>query len=405
MNILYLAHRLPYPPNKGDKIRSFNTIKHLSRRHDVWCACFVDDPDDSRHVAGLRQYCQEVIALPLHRRRAALRAVLDLAGNGSATEAFYRDHSMARAVHTLSHRVRFDAVLVFSSSMGQYADCVSAPRKVIDLCDLDSRKWADCARRCAPPRSWLYAAEARRLGTLERRLHQRFDATVLVGEHEAHGWDIPDRDRLCFVGNGVELPSLPARGGYDGGVVGFVGDMSYFPNEDAVRWFAGKVWPEVRRGVASARFDIVGRRPSRAVRRLERIDGVRVVGQVQDVVEHLTRFQLVVAPLRIARGIQNKVLEAMAAARAVVTSTPAACGIDADDGRHFVIADESNVLALRIIRLLRDPLACRAMGQRAREFVATHHDWQQQLASLEEALSGARESVPVVDAPPIAATT
>jgi len=403
MKILYIAHRIPYPPNKGDKIRSCNTIKHLARRHRVWCACFVDNEDDFRHVECLRRYCQEVVALPLKGGAARLRALFELGAGGSGSEGFYRQRGMAEALVRLSARVRFDAALVFSSGMGQYADCVAAPRKVLDMCDLDSRKWAECASRAIAPMSWLYAAEARRLGELEKKLCRRFEATVLIGAHEAHGWRGADEGELHFVGNGVELPSLGAAS-HDSGVVGFVGDMSYYPNEDAMCWFARRVWPQVRGAVPAARLEIVGRRPSRALRRLERLEGVRVVGQVEDVVEHLLRFQVVIAPLRIARGLQNKVLEAMAAGRAVVASSAAACGIDAIDGRHLVVADEAQDFAQHVRHLLDNPDVCRDLGESARRQMAIRYDWSEQLSPLEDLLQGVQHTAFVSTAQPIPAT-
>ena len=221
---------------------------------------------------------------------------------------------------------------------------------------------------------------------LEKRLHEQFDATVLIGGHEARGWDIPNRDKLHFVGNGVDLPAIPVDTGYTSRAVGFVGDLRYHPNEDAVCWFCQAVWPSILRAVPDARFYVIGRSPSRAVRRLGRLRGVHVTGEVADVAEHLLRLQVVVVPLRIARGIQNKVLEAMAAARPVVATARAVDGIHAVDGTHVVVADEANTFADRTIRLLDEPATCRSIGQAARDFVARDYDWCHQMAAIERIL-------------------
>ena len=385
MNLLYLAHRIPYPPDKGDKIRSFNTVKYLAARHRVWCACFVDEPADFEHVTALRKYCSEVVALPLNRARATARGLVGLAAGRTMTETFYRDGDMTRAIRGLCDSVRFDAVLVFSSSMGPYAAAIDVPRKVIDFCDLDSRKWADCARRHPPPRSWLLHLEARRLAALERELVERFDATILIGEHEitdAEGWAPAADGKLHFVSNGADVPSFDTPPRYARGVVGFVGDMRYHPNEDAVCWFVKNVWPQVAAARREAVLEIVGRGPSRRVRRLAGVRRVRVVGPVDRVTDYLRRFQVSIAPLRIARGIQNKVLEAMAAARPVVTTTAAAAGIYGIDGQDFLISDDARGFADHVIQLLRDPEECRALGESGRRYVIRNHNWETQVARL-----------------------
>ena len=393
MRILYIAHRIPYPPNKGDKIRSFNMVKHLSARHDVHCACFVDEPSDMQYVTNLQEYCVEVVALPLNRKRASIRAMMDLAVDETGTEGFYRDRRMAKAIESMSARVgSFDAVLVYSSSMGQYAKYARAPRKILDFCDLDSRKWAASLRMHWPPKSWLMAAEVHRLAELEKKLYRRFDGSILIGEHEADDWDIVDRDRLFFVGNGVTLPAPIDDYGYDSNTVGFVGDLGYHPNQDAVRWFVRHVWQDVRARSPQATFCIAGRCPPRSVRRLAAVPGVRVVGAVPDAVKQILKWQVVVAPLRVARGIQNKVLEAMAAGRPVVATVPAVSGIGVTEGKHLLIGGSAQAFARQVAMLLADPQRCRVMGACARAYVAKNHDWNAILAPLERILGSAGDA-------------
>lgn len=403
MKILYLAHRIPYPPNKGDKIRSYHTIAHLAKRHDVWCACFVDDPRDFAHVEALSETCREVIALPLRRWRARAYAALNLAIDESASQGYFRDPAMIRAVEALSGSVGFDAVLVYSSSMAPYADHVVAKRKVIDLCDLDSRKWAELSRVCPPPKRWILQAEALRLAVAERDANRRFDATVLAGRHEADGWQPPRPDRVHYICNGVNAPPDSALGRCDSLDVGFVGDMSYLPNEQAVLWFVRDVWPVVRRAVADARFIVVGRSPSRRVRSLSGRNGVEVVGEVADVGPYLAKCRCAIAPLLVARGIQNKVLEAMAGARPVVATTCAAAGIDCPTGSHLLVADEAGEFASAVTALLTDADGAREIGIRARRYVQQRHDWSAQMSRMEALLtSEAGPKIPLPVEPTIA---
>ncbi len=398
MKILYIAHRIPYPPDKGDKIRSFNTIKYLSAAHDVHCACFVDDPADMKYAADLRKYCREVIAIPLNRKWGVFRGLLDLAIDETITEGFYRSERMKKAIESASDRVGFDAVLVFSSSMGQYADYVRAPLKILDFCDLDSVKWQESARRQIPPKSWILAREAKQLAGVEKKLYQRFHHSVFISDHEVDAWEVPDRGQIRVIGNGVELPDIHGNGDYDSRIVGFVGDLAYYPNQDAVCWFAREIWPHVINEIPNASFRIVGRYPPRAIRKLAKLPGVNVIGAVREIFKEMDKWQVAVTPLRVARGIQNKVLEAMAAARPVVTTTAAATGINAVNGKHFILADQAGEFAKRVEQLLNNPLTCRNLGNRARAFVAENYDWKKQLKSLDTLLGDEPKSeIPKVE--------
>ncbi|UCG16785.1 MAG: hypothetical protein JSV19_01870, partial [Phycisphaerales bacterium] len=281
MNILHLAHRLPYPPNKGDKVRSYHQIAHLARNHAVWCACFVDDPADLVHVDRLRSLCREVAAIRLFKPVAALGGLWNLTTGGTFTEGFYQHLHMLRTLQRWNRTVDFDAVLVFSSGMAPYARYVDAPRKIVDFCDLDSQKWSAYARRGAGPRAPLFRLEARRLARHELEWLDAFDAAVVITDAEAADLiHSPLRHKVHTVSNGVDPPAGCDRiAPPDQPVVGFVGAMDYPPNVDAVRWFAETTWPLIIRRVPGARFEIVGRYPTRPVRELSRIEGVEVIGE------------------------------------------------------------------------------------------------------------------------------
>ncbi len=408
MNILYLAHRIPYPPNKGDKLRAWRQLQRLAQHHRVWCGCFVDYADDLRHVEVVRRICVEVAAVRLRRAPALARGLLGLLGGGTVTESYFRHRAMKMALSRWTQRVRFDAVVAFSSSMAPYALAVPTGRRVLDLCDVDSEKWLAYAERARLPMRNFYRAEGRRLAARERQWLAAFDAVTVVTEAEAaHLLGHAEPDRLFVVGNGVEVPS-PARApaadapvpppqivkppptrANSAPVIGFVGVMDYHPNVDAVRWFVRACWPAIRAALPGATFRIVGRNPTRAVRRLARAPGVIVVGEVIDVSRELSCFDISVAPLRIARGIQNKVLEAMAAGMPVVASSPAATGLAVVDRRHLVIADGATATADAVIRLSGDPAVRRDLGNAAREFVRQQHRWDRALDWFELIVLGA----------------
>jgi len=389
MNILYIAHRIPYPPDKGDKLRAFRHIERLARRHAVWCACFVDTPSDFRHLPALRHICREVEAIGLHAAAAKLRGLWNLARGGTVTEGFYQYGEMVRNLEQWAKAVDFDAVIAFSSSMAPYARNVPARRRILDLCDCDSGKWSEYADRARWPMRSLYRAEGARLARREWEWIDAFDEVTVITEAERKSLtpDAPTRN-IHVVGNGVMLPAEPPYHRPDSPAVGFVGVMDYPPNVDAVIWFVRKCWPLIRSAVPGAVFRVIGRSPTRSVRRLTRIPGVQVLGAVENAAAEVARLEVSVAPLRIARGLQNKVLEAMAAAKPVVLTTQAAAGIGAVEGRDYTIADAPKSFAQAVVRLLNSQTDRDQLGRSARKFVAEHHRWEDVLDHFEEIVMG-----------------
>jgi len=391
MKILYLAHRMPFPPNKGDKMRACRELTYLARRHDIWCACFADAEGDLKHADTLRRLVRGLAVVPLDRRFATVRGLCGWLGGSTVTEWFYRSAEMMRTVRAMSRVVGFDAVAAFSSAMAPYALAVPAGRRVLDLCDLDSAKWREYARCTPRPQRWLYTTEGRRLAKREHRWIDAFDASILISRAERDALDGGvDAGKVHVVTNGVGLTSFartpqgpsgaraPARP-----VVGFIGVMDYLPNVDAVCWFVRACWPAVRRAVPGATFRIVGRSPVARVRRLAAVPGVVVTGEVGDVRPELERFDLSVAPLRIARGLQNKVLEAMAAGVPVVATSKAAEGLTAMPGRDIVVADDPASMARAVIALSCDNDRHACLAEAGCRYVSTCHRWAPALEAYE----------------------
>ncbi len=391
MDILYLAHRIPYPPTKGEKLRAFHAIRHLSARHRVWCACFVDRRADLHHVPALAAHCHRLEAIPRNRLAALFRGAAGLMRGMTVTESYFSHARMEETVKRWARETDFDAVIAFSSSMGQYIPMARAKRRIVDFCDLDSRKWMDYAANARGLPRVLYQAEGRRLERVERHWIEHADASVFITAAEAGPWlKSLWRDKLHVVGNGVEQAQSPGRdgvppagGGSGAPRVGFSGEMSYWPNVDAVCWFVRDCWPAIRAAHPDAVFEIVGRNPAAAVLQLARQPGVVVTGEVRDVGEYVRRWTIAVAPLRIARGLQNKVLEAMAHARPVVLTTAAATGINAVDGRDWLIADEPEHFIRGVGELIADPDRAARLGAAARAHVIEHHQWPVEMAKLE----------------------
>ncbi len=402
MNILYLAHRMPYPPNKGDKLRAFRQIKKLSQHHDIWCACFVDYVGDRKYVNDLAKYCHRVEAVNLHKPLALLRGAAGWCTGSTITESFYHSSAMTRLIKRWCSETKFDAVVAFSSSMARYALSVATDRRVVDLCDLDSAKWTGYARESYFPLKQIYQTEGRRLARREADFIRRFDSAILITHAEAvQLHDIELQRRVRIVGNGVDAPHQPTQKPNERNkstnhgsaalpppIVGFIGTMDYRPNVEAVVWFVKHCWPSIRRAVPRVTFRIIGRNPSRRVCKLAHVPGVVVVGEVEKVDDELSAMTVSVAPLRLARGLQNKVLEAMAASKAIVLTEAAAEGIDAQSGEHFIVEDTPDLIAQHIIALIRDEQRRCELGIAARRFVLSHHNWATELEKFELLVTG-----------------
>jgi len=406
MRLLFLIHRLPCPPDRGSKVRAAVELQHLARRHEVWCAGFLDSPGLTavrESLEQVRALCREVWAVPLRRSIAAARAMGRLVAGGTCTEGYFASRRLRRQVLRWSRQVRFDAVLAFSSSMAPLALQVAADRRVLDLDDLDSRKWAECAQRAGWPMSWVYRTEARRLGGREREWIAAFDASVLVNKREADLLaDEAMRRRVHVIEAGVPLANGAGLCGPAGEnesgrriapaplpeepMVGFIGAMDYPPNVDAVCWFAEAIWPRVQQRRPDAKWLVVGRSPTRAVRKLDGVRGIRVTGTVPAVEPYLDRIRVSVAPLRLSRGVQIKVLVAMAAGRPCVVTPSVAEGLGARSGHELVTANSAACFAEAVVSLLDDRVRAEAIGRAGRRFVVHRVQSGRGLARLEELL-------------------
>lgn len=395
LKVLYLTNRVPYPPDKGDRIRTFHQIDRLALRHDVYCATFIESATDVARVSKLRRWCRDVLAIPWQKRSAMVRAARSWLGGGTLTHGAYWSPVMARQIARWAERQSFDVVVCFSSIMAPYADLVPAKRKILDLCDVDSEKWNDYARSARLPLSRVYATEGRRLATYENEIVNVFDETIVITQRERRLLDAFEQNpNLHVVTNGVRSIDPLTDAASCGPVVGFVGTMDYRPNVDAVRWFADNVWPLVRARDNDGQFVIIGRSPTRSVRRLGRRKGIIVTGGVRDTRTHLDRCRLIVAPLRVARGLPNKILEAMAAGRPVVTTSPAADCLAVHSEQELIVGDSAEAFAMGVNRLLQSDTLCRRIAAAAYEWVVANHDWEASLDAFEKLVHGTPNAAP-----------
>jgi sugar transferase (PEP-CTERM/EpsH1 system associated) len=406
-NLLLLIHRMPYPPNKGDKIRSYHLLRHLAQHYRVFLGTFVDDADDWRHVPRLEALCAGSHFARLNPLTARMRSLGALLANRSLSLDYYADRGMAAWVDGVMAAQKIDRILVFSSPMAQYAEAYPQARRVVDFCDVDSDKWRQYADKKPWPMSWLYRYEARQLLRYERKVARDCDASLFVSKPEADLFRrlAPESDaKIGFFNNGVDTEYFSPERAYDNPystatrALVFTGAMDYWPNVDAVQWFAAEVFPRLLAAFPDARFYIVGARPTPAVQALAQLAGVVVTGTVPDVRPFIFHAALAVAPLRVARGIQNKVLEAMAMAKLVVLSPQALEGIEATPGTDLLLAADAGQFVATISACLADPDG--TLGAAARENVERQYSWPSKLARIEARLEALPDPVP--QSPPAA---
>jgi sugar transferase (PEP-CTERM/EpsH1 system associated) len=314
-----------------------------------------------------------------------------MAGSRPLTVAYFDEPELHHRVRARMTSERFDLALVCSSGMAQYVAPFCNLPKVIQFTDLDSQKWHLYANDSRFPKSLVYRTEADRLLRYERQIARTFDYSMFCSDRELQDFRrlSPETPAGC-VRNGVDTHYFrPTAEPKDPAGLVFTGVMNYRPNVDGVVWFCSEVFPRIRERVPEATFTICGAHPSRSVRALARSPGVRVTGPVADVRPYLARATVAVVPVRIARGLQNKLLEAMAMGLPAVTTTAAHGGLDAAAGRELFVADAATDFASTVVRLLRDSRLRDATGHAARRATETRYGWDKSLARLDEIIAAA----------------
>jgi polysaccharide biosynthesis protein PslH len=393
MRILFLAHRIPYPPDKGEKIRAFHELKFLGARHWVDLFCFADSEAEAAQRSTLQSYCARVYVEVRSRMTTLAGAARSFVRGEPLSCGFFYSSTFAAEVERALATETYDVIFVYCSSMAQYVSSSCSVPAVMDFVDIDSAKWSQYAKRSWPPLSWVYGREARTLAESERKWAVKSHATVVSTQQEAALLCGPGVAAAEVVSNGVEIPTpreeqLPEEIRRLQPFALFVGTMDYRPNVDAVEYFVEAMLPEIHKLHPELKFAIVGRNPSPRVRRLASRPGVVVTGTVPDVGAYLAGCALVVAPFRIAQGIQNKVLEALAVGKPIVSTPGPAAAIGAKHGEILLIADTPEDFAKAVIALLDDPSLHRRF-ERGVEFVRGNFSWHQNLSRLEQLLGQA----------------
>lgn len=387
--VLYITHRVPWPPDRGDRIRTWNILRYLAARAEVDLICLADEPVSHATRTALESVTTRLAIVPHSGKRRYIRGAISMLRGRTVTEGLFESRVLASVIRQWAMRTKYTATLSSSSGIAEYLrtpELGHIQHAWVDLIDVDSQKWLDYASAARFPMGWVYRTEGERLRELEIRLAQSSERMLVVS----------DAERSLFTGFCPEAPIQAIGNGVDTEYFApmhveprehscvFVGVLNYLPNSDAVTWFSRDVWPKVRQRYPNAEFRIVGKSPTREVLTLNDLPGVEVVGPVPDVRPYLHEAGCVVVPLRIARGVQNKVLEAMACGRPIVCSTEPLKGLAIEPGLQLLNADTTEEWVDQISKVFDDRCRADELGLAASAWVQLNHRWEACLEPLNE---------------------
>lgn len=386
LNILYICHRFPFPPKRGGKIRPFNMISHLSKQHQITVASLVRSGEEAREGEGLRDHCRKFMAQHITAPAAVTRMLLRLPTPVPSSMGYFYSPRLMKQVRDELRQQQFDLIFVHCSSVAQYVEDVKDIPKILDFGDMDSQKWLDYSKIRPFPLSLGYWLEGTKMQRAEKQLARKFDCCTCTTKLEKETLDSyncnPD---TAWFPNGVDYEYFQPTGDpYEPDTICFIGRMDYFPNQECMFDFCKNTLPLIRARRPAAKLTIIGANPPPSVKKLEEIQGVVVTGSVPDVRPYVLKSAINVAPLNIARGTQNKILESLALGVPVVSSIRAAGGIDAVPGEHFLTASTPREYADAIVRLLEDPQERDRLSVAGRNRMLSNHDWEKSMRRLDD---------------------
>lgn len=388
MKILFVCHRFPYPPNRGGRIRPFYMIRHLSGAHEVTVAAPVRSQREAAATADLQSHCAKVLTARIGPLASGARMLARLPTTTPSAFGHFHSPQLRKLIRLELEISRYDLAFGHCSSIAPYIAATPLP-KILDFGDMDSQKWLAYAGSKSFPLSLGYLLEGHKLERVEKQLAGRFDLCLCTTAAELDTLRrLGTARRADWVANGVDSDYFaPATQPYDGDLICFLGRMDYYPNQKCMLWFCEQVFPRLRARRPAVRLVIVGARPSRSVRALGDLPGVTVTGSVADVRPFAHRAALSVAPLDIARGTQNKILESLAMGIPVVCSTRAAKGVDAIPGEHLLTANSPEEYVDAILDLMQNPTERNRLGAAGRARVQSHHDWGRSMSRLDSLIA------------------
>ncbi|NVK54904.1 MAG: TIGR03087 family PEP-CTERM/XrtA system glycosyltransferase [Alteromonadaceae bacterium] len=398
--VLFLCHRIPFPPNKGDKITTYNLVKYLAKRYRLVIGCFIDDEHDKQYIPVVEDLCDELFTVDISAKSSLGSGLMSLLVNKPVSTYHYQSAAMQRWVDEVIERDHIQRLIAYSAGTAQFIEGAKHrdKKRIVDMADVDSDKWQQYAVNKPFYSAWVYKREHRLVKQYEQQILQDFDAITLITDEERDLFKSMSpanvANKIVTLGNGVDTEYFDPQAAFDftdkpddtHELICFTGAMDYWANVDAVVWFVNEVWPLVKQRYPQLYFYIVGGKPTEKVRNLADTDGVIVTGRVVDVRPYVHQSKVCVAPLRIARGVQNKVLEAMSMAKPVVMTSMGQEGIELPVAQQPLIEDSPEQQAALITSLLDDAAKLADIGRVNREWIVSRYGWDGALSLLDSLL-------------------
>jgi len=379
LKILYLCHRFPYPGNDGSRVRSFHLIRHFSNSgHQVTVASMVRSEQEAIAGQPLADYCNKVIMARVHEPLQNLRMAAYLFTPTPSSMGYFYSGTLAKQIDDEIQSNRPDLIYVHCSSVAPYVADYNIP-KIMDFVDMDSAKWLIYAKFKPFPLNLGYWYEGVKLRRAEKLLAQKFTVSTCITQTEL---DTLNDYQLTIDGdwfpNGVDFEFFCAdheQAGYDKNAISFIGRMDYYPNIEAMLRFCNTIFPLIQQRNSDAKIIIIGANPAPEIIALGELKGVTVTGTVDDVRPYVRNTAVMVAPLNIARGTQNKILEAMAMGVPVVCSDIAARGVHAEDNQQLLIASTDAMCAEKVLDILGNPELRQRLSKVGRKLIEESYSW------------------------------
>lgn len=384
MRILFVTARFPYPPLKGDQVRAYHQLRLLSRRHTITLLSMAEEPVPIDSLRRIGAYCDQMMTFPLRRMQQGVNLLTGLFSAYPLQTRLYWDPAFAQLVQQQADSGNFDLAHIQLARMAPYLENVQGIPRVIDLIDALSLNMERRYKRDKGALRLPAYLEWRRMRTYERVVCRKFDHVTVVSQNDREA--IGNFPNLSINANGIDLQVFPyTRTGRDPRTIVFTGNMSYFPNVDAVCWFAQAVLPLVKQAIPDIRFTIAGANPDPKVQKLaEKDPAITVTGYVENIQAYLGQATLSVVPLQAGSGMQFKVIEAMASGTPLVVTPYALGGIDVTDGEHLLVAHDAPEFAAKLVHLLRDPQLQDHLACNARKLVEANYSWETTVGQLED---------------------
>jgi polysaccharide biosynthesis protein PslH len=394
VKILFVCHRFPFPPRRGGKIRPFNVINHLHKNHEVTVFSLTRSKKEAEEGKGLAEFCLQYQMENITRLQSMMNMLKNLLAAAPFSMGYFYSSKLAFSVLTHLKKEKYDLIFVHCSSVAQYVEGITGIPKVLDFGDMDSQKWIEYSQKRYFPLSQIYKTEGKRLKRAEVELTEKFDYCTCTTRTELETLQEYNLNaKTGWFPNGVDLEYFsPSKEPYLPDTLCFIGRMDYYPNIECMKDFCRNTLPLIKNKRPGVKLSIIGADPSRAIRKLKEIPGVEVTGSVPDVRPHVQRCAVNIAPLNIARGTQNKILEAMAMGIPVVASLPASVGIDAVAGEHFLLGRNYSDFAGGVVQLLSDSQERRRFSEAGRNRMETHHNWMRSMGMMEDIINNCLET-------------